>query len=170
MRRLLLALLLLSACREGGAPAAPSRAILHDGGGFLCEIPPGWTPVPVAAGSGPALLLAGPGQASIRVARYPNGVDRVSTPRGYWRALAAAGLKPSPLASRALGGRRALATGFAGAVIAPHARGAPGVVRMEVILVPDREGFFELAHAAPPEAAQAGRQAFESFAAGFRVK
>jgi hypothetical protein len=183
------ALLLAAAgCRkappaDAGSAEVPTRAIVagvelidYDAatGEFSCRAPGRWKALEDAK-LGPRVMFFGPGtdkyprSVSISVMRYPDGSD-IKTPQDFYDSLKISGQDPSPLETRAAGGRTLYALHYAMAQRPLHGSKTLYMKREDAVLVPSKDGFFALVHSAPAETYAETLPVFEAMVASFLPK
>lgn len=190
MRRLLIAFLVLTAaaCREKAPPqeaAIPTKAVVAGErlidfrgrtGAFACLAPADWKTLEENAAGGPLAMFFGPssgpgrGKASISISRYPDGVDRVKTPKDFWQAMKLAGQNPSPLESIQVGGRKAFAVHVETPQHPPEGWKVLYMNREDTVMIPFDDGFFEITHRAPSDSYRLTLPIFEAVVASFQPK
>jgi hypothetical protein len=189
MKRLILAaaVLLAGACRKAAPPreeaAVPTRAVVagvplidYDGaaGDFSCRAPGEWRALEEKT-AGLRVMFFGPGSAkyprsvAISVLRYPDGGD-IKTPKELWDSLKLSGQNPSPLETRAANGRTEYALHYDLAQRPLHGYKVLYMKRQDVVMIPVKDGFFSISHAAPVETYEATLPVFEAVVASFQPK
>ncbi|MFI5363239.1 MAG: hypothetical protein ACHQ49_14830 [Elusimicrobiota bacterium] len=185
---LLLAVLLASACRKASPPRQkaeiiPTRAVVagvplvdYDAatGEFSCRAPGEWRALEDKS-LGPRVMFFGPGSAkypnsvAISVLRYPDG-GRIKTPREYWDSLRLSGQNPSPLETRAAGGRTEYSLHYELPQRPLHGSKTLYLKREDVVMIPVKDGFFAISHSAPAETYELTMPVFEAVVASFTPK
>jgi hypothetical protein len=188
MKNLLLAALLAltAACRRAApAPekepaarttAAGARLIAFDerGGAFKCLAPADWKAVEDRGTGGPLAMFFGPAggarRASISVLRYPNGVDAVKTPQDLLDALKLTDRKALDVKTLAAGGRAVTTFHLETPQYPPHGRKVLYMNREDVVLIPTKDGFFELSHVAPADSYKETLPIFDAVVESFQPR
>jgi len=181
IRALLAGLALLAACRPSdtagsGAARGGPRLIDFDerGGAFACRAPADWRALEDRGAGGPLVMFFAPrddsGAVTISVTRYPDGVDRIKTPKDYWQALKLTQRHPSPLETRQINGRTVYATRFDAPRRAGESPRVLGIDREDAVLIPGRAGFFTVCLRASERDYQRALPVFEAIVQSFRPK
>lgn len=182
MKRALLLLLALAACGKpapvADEAAAGPRLIAFDGqnGAFSCKAPADWKTREEGATGGPLALFFGPasgahaGVPMIRIARYPGAADRIKTPQEYWETLKLTDKNPSALETKQLNGRTVYVLHDETPEYPPHGRKVLYMNREDTVLVPCKDGFFQLTHSAPADSYQSTLPVFDALVSSFEPK
>ena len=143
-------------------------------GEFSCRAPGEWRALE-DKNTGPRVMFFGPGVAkypnsvAISIMRYPDG-GQIKTPKQYWDSLKLSGQNPSPLETREIGGRTAYALHYDRAQRPLHGYKTLYMKREDVVLIPVKDGFFAISHAAPAETYERTLPVFEAVVASFQPK
>ena len=184
---LLAALLAAGACRRAAEPVAeelvPTRAVVAGvplvdyaaaTGEFSCRAPGEWRTLE-DKDMGPRVMFFGPGDAKyprsvqISILRYPDG-GRIRTPQDFWDSLKIAGRGPSPFEARRLNGRTVYSVHYDVDQRPLHGEKILYVKREDVVLIPGKDGFFAVTHAAPAETYLRTLPVFDAVVASFQPK
>lgn len=181
-------LVLAAACRKKEAEPdglLPTKAVVsgerlvdfdEQHGAFACRAPAAWKAVEDDYSGGPLVMFFGPvngagrAKVSISVARYPDRVDGIKTPKDFVDSLKLTEQNPSALETRVVGGRTVYALHNDDPQIDPRSRKTLWMNRQDTVLIPHGDGFFAVSHVAPADAYRRTLPIFEAVVASFQPK
>lgn len=145
-------------------------------GFFTCRAPGDWKALEDRGGGGSLVMFFGPmsgpdkGKVSISVTRYPNGVDRIKTPQDSWQAMKITDKKPSLLESIRIGDKKGFSTHHESPQHPPNGWKVLYMNRVDTVMIPFKDGFFEITHSAPAASYKDTLPVFEAMVESFQPK
>lgn len=176
MRRPLAALLLaMAACgKPDSGPGGKSMTTYQDPKGlFSCQAPPDWRVLEDQGGAQRVSFFgppAGPApfSVSISIYYYPKSGSAFASPQDYAAAQALSGGTTTPLITRAR--KDGEAFGFTTSRESRKLHSSGTELREELtVLIPAKNGFFALVHAAPRASTVETRPVFDGLVEGFQT-
>lgn len=190
MKRLLFAALFLvpAGCRReqtANTELVPVKAVVsgqklityeEKTGAFSCFAPADWKMLEDGGSAGSFIQvfgpMEGPGRAktSISVNRYPNAVDKISAPQDLWSRFKLAGKKMSALEKTTFAGREFPAFHHEAPQNPPNGWEVLYMKRIDTVMIPFKDGFYEITHSAPAASYKDTFPVFEAMVASFQPK
>lgn len=145
-------------------------------GAFSCFAPADWKILEGGGSAGSLMQVFGPmegpdrAKTSISVNRYPNIVDKIGTPQALWSRLKLTDKKMSALEKTTIAGREFPTFHYEAPQHPPNGWKVLYMKRIDTVMIPSKDGFFEITHSAPAASYKDTFPVFEAMVASFQPK